>query len=116
MSILEFTQENLKDYLAQPGIVIVDFWAPWCAPCHRFAPIFESAATRHPEVTFGTVNTDKQQDLARVFGITSIPSLIAFRDGLVVFDQPGTLTGRKLDELVARITELDVSVSTERPQ
>lgn len=112
MATLEFTQENLKDYLAQPGIVLADFWAPWCAPCNRFAPIFEDAASRHPSVIFGKVNTDQQQDLAKVFGITSIPTIIAFRDGKVVFDQPGTMTGRKIDELITQVTQLDLSPSS----
>lgn len=108
MATLDFTQENLKDYLSQPGIVIADFWAPWCAPCNRFAPIFEAAATRHPDIIFGKVNTDQQQNLARVFGITSIPTLIAFCDGKVVFDQPGTMTGRKIDELITKIGQLQL--------
>ncbi|XBH21248.1 thioredoxin domain-containing protein [Jonesiaceae bacterium BS-20] len=112
MAPKEFTQENLKDYLAQPGIVLADFWAPWCAPCNRFAPIFEDAASRHPNVIFGKVNTDQQQDLARVFGITSLPTIIAFRDGKVVFDQPGTMTGRKIDELITQVTQLDLSTSS----
>ena len=108
MELRVFTSENLKDYLARPGIVLVDFWAPWCAPCHRFTPIFAAAAERHPEVTFGQVNTDEQQDLARVLGITSIPTVMAFINGRQVFSQPGAMTGRKLDTLVTQVSELKI--------
>lgn len=82
---------------------MVDFWAPWCAPCNRFAPIFAAAAQRNPSVVFGTVNTDDNQDLARVFKIQSIPHLLAFKNGHLVFDQPGTMTGRKINELITQI-------------
>lgn len=91
------------------GIVFVDFWAAWCAPCRAFAPIFEAAARRHPDVTWAKVDTEANRALAGAVGIRSIPTLMAFRDGLLVFEQSGVLAPTALDDLVAKIRTLDMA-------
>jgi thioredoxin 1 len=99
MGTLALNQTNFKETI-QSGIVLVDFWAPWCGPCAAFAPTFEKVSEANPGLTFARVNTEEEAGLAAAFGIQAIPTLMAFRDGNVVFSQPGALPGHALQHLV----------------
>ena len=106
---VEFTKDNFDaEVLKSDKPVLVDFWAPWCGPCRSFAPIFEAAAERHADVVFGKINTDEEQELAGSFGISSIPTVMVFRDGIGVFQQPGMLPAQALDKLLDQVRALNM--------
>lgn len=105
---IEVTGESFKDLVSKDGIVILDFWASWCGPCRAFAPVFEKAAEKHTDITFGKVNTDEQQELAGAFQIQSIPTLMAFRDRVMIFSQPGALPAAAFEQLIEKVRELDM--------
>lgn len=108
MSTQTLTGENFASTIQQGGIVLVDFWASWCGPCRQFAPVFEAASQQHPDITFGKVDTEAEQELAGAAQITSIPTLMAFRDGILVFSQPGALPAAALEEVIAGTRGLDM--------
>ncbi|OZI49767.1 thioredoxin [Bordetella genomosp. 4] len=107
-NIVELTQASFQESITPDNTVIVDFWAPWCGPCRGFAPVFEQAAEQHPDVTFAKVNTDVEQELAGALGIRSIPTLMVFREQVLLFSQPGALSAGQLGELLEKVKSLDM--------
>lgn len=107
---MDLTAETFGDEVTKPGILFVDFWAAWCGPCRTFAPTFEQAAERHPDIRFRKVDTEAEPDLAIALKIRSIPTLMVFRDGVLVFAQAGALPGEALDELAEKTAALDMDV------
>lgn len=108
MSTLTLSAESFDQVVLKDGIVLVDFWAAWCGPCRMFAPIFEAASEKYPDVTFAKVDTEAEQSLSASAGISSIPTLMAFRDGILLFNQAGALPAASLDELITAIVTLDM--------
>jgi thioredoxin 1 len=108
MSTLELRADNFEETIRDNPIVLVDFWAAWCGPCRSFAPVFEEASTKHPDIVFAKVDTEAQTELAQAFGIMSIPTLMAFRDQIILYAQPGALPGAALEDLIGQIEGLDM--------
>jgi len=109
MATIDLTQENFEKTVSESPMVVVDFWAPWCGPCIGFAPVYEQASEAHPEVVFAKVNTDEQQELAGTFGIRSIPTLMVFRDKVILFQQAGALPRTALDQVITQAKSLDMA-------
>lgn len=109
MSTTTVTHENLEATIRDSEIVLLDFWASWCGPCRQFAPVYEAAATANPDIVFGSVDTEAEQDLAAGAQIRSIPTLMAFKDGVLVFNQAGALPAAALDDLISQLRALDMS-------
>ena len=108
MSTIELTKETFEETVTQPGITLVDWWASWCGPCQMFAPVFQAASEEHADVRFGKIDTEDQQELAAAAQITSIPTLMAFRDGVLVFSQPGALPAPALEQVIKAVRDLDM--------
>jgi thioredoxin len=111
VSTLALTAETFESTVTGNDIVLVDFWASWCGPCRQFAPVFEQASQDHPDIVFGKVDTEAEQSLAAAAQITSIPTLMAFKDGTLVFAQPGALPPQALEQLVSAVRDLDIEAA-----
>ena len=109
MATVELTKENFEKTVSENPMVIVDFWAPWCGPCRGFAPVFEKASETHQDVVFAKVNTDEQQELAGAFDIRSIPTLMVFREKVILFQQPGALPGAALEQVITQAKAVDMA-------
>jgi thioredoxin 1 len=108
MAVVELTKENFEKVITSNPTVVVDYWAPWCGPCRGFAPVFEKVAEANPDVVFAKVNTDEEQEIAAHFQIRSIPTLMVFREQIIVFSQPGALPQGAFEQVVAKTRALDM--------
>lgn len=114
MATVELTRENFKDTIDSNSLVLVDFWAEWCGPCRMFAPTYEDVSDRYPDAVFGKVNTEMQRELTQMFGIRSIPTLMIFRDQIIIFSQPGALPSSALEDVVQKAQALDMDMVREQ--
>lgn len=108
MALIEVTKSNIQDIVENNNLIILDFWATWCGPCRRFAPVFEAVASRHPEVVFGKIDTEAEQELAAQFQIQSIPTLMVIKEGDIIFAQPGALPEEIFEQIVVKSKEIDM--------
>ncbi|XXF78757.1 thioredoxin [Myxococcaceae bacterium GXIMD 01537] len=109
MATVEINKDTFKETVGKDGIVILDWWAAWCGPCRAFAPTFEQASTKHPDIVFGKIDTDAQPELSGAFEIRSIPTLMVFRDGILLFEQAGALPAAALEDLIKQVRALDMA-------
>ena len=108
MAVMELTKENFEQVITSNATVIVDYWAPWCGPCRGFAPTFERVSEKHPDIVFAKVNTEVEQEIAAHFQIRSIPTLMIFRDNIIIFSQPGALPEGALEQVIGKAKALDM--------
>ena len=110
MAIIDVTRDNFEALISGNDIILVDFWAPWCGPCRQFAPVYESMADEHQDIVFAKVNTEEERELAGHFQIRSIPTLMVFREQIIVFSQPGALPPAALSSVIEKVRELDMDL------
>ncbi len=109
MATIEVTKDNIEETISKNEMVILDFWAEWCGPCKSFAPVFETASQKYPDVVFGKINTEEQQELAAQFQIRSIPNVMLFREQVMLFTQPGAMPAAGIDSVIAQAKALDMA-------